>query len=100
MSKKKILEKKDILHLAKLAKLQLTEQEIDKYWKQLEETVEFVKNLAQLNTGEVKPTSHITSLQSVFFADEEKNTRNFSLERALNNAKNKKNNFFVVKRIL
>lgn len=86
--------------MAKLAKLNLTDEEIEKYTKQLEETVEYVENLNELNTGNVKPTSHTVNLENVYFQDGEKNKRGFTEEQALKNTKKKKNNFFVVKRIL
>ncbi len=97
---KKILTKKDILHLAKLSKLQLTDEEIEKYWKQLEETVEYVDNLNQLNTDKVEPTAQTTNLTNVFFEDGEENKRKLNQEEAMKNAKNKKDGYFVVKRIL
>jgi len=99
MSKTK-LSKKEILHLAKLANLRLTESEILKYWKQLEETVEYVGNLNELNTKNVEPTSQTTNLDNIFFEDGEKNDRSLKPKESLANAKNKKDNYFVVKRIL
>lgn len=98
--KKKILSKEDILHLAKLAKLHLTEAEIEKYWKQLEETVEYINNLNELATEKVEPTSQTTNLTNVFFEDGERNERSLNVNQALSNAKSKKNNHFVIKRIL
>ncbi len=98
--KKKILTKEEILHLAKLANLKLTEKEIEKYCKQLEETVEFVENLNELPTGKVKPTSQTTNLTNVFFADGEKSKRTFESAKATENAKSKKDGYFVVKRIM
>lgn len=100
MKRKIVLTKKDILHLAKLAKLTLSEEEVDKYFNQLEETVEYVDNLNQIDTDKVKPTSHTSNSKNIFFADGEKDTRIFTAERAVKNAKNKKNNYFIVPRIM
>ncbi len=97
---KNILEKKDILHLAKLAKLQLSDKEIEKYLNQLEKTVEYVKNLEELNTEKVNPTSQTTKSDNRFFVDGDKNQRLLKSEIALKNAKSKKGNYFVVKRIM
>jgi aspartyl-tRNA(Asn)/glutamyl-tRNA(Gln) amidotransferase subunit C len=99
MSKKK-LTREDMLHLARLSKLQLTEEEIEKYLKQLDETVEYVENLDELNTENVEPTNQVTNLTNVFFEDGQKNERGLSAAESLKNAKKKKNNMFVVDRIM
>ncbi|MBI3366706.1 Asp-tRNA(Asn)/Glu-tRNA(Gln) amidotransferase subunit GatC [Candidatus Roizmanbacteria bacterium] len=98
--KKNTLTKKDILHLAKLSRLQLNDKEIEKYLSQLEETVKYVNNLKELNTEKVTPTSQTTNLSNVGFVDGKKNTRNFTQENATLNSKNKNTGNFVVKRIM
>lgn len=100
MSKTKILKKEDILHLAKLSKLQLTDEEIEKYWKQLEETVEYVDNLKELDTTKAESTSQTTNLTNVTFEDGTENKQALSQEQALSNTKNKKDGYFIVKRIM
>ncbi|OGK17366.1 hypothetical protein A2774_04180 [Candidatus Roizmanbacteria bacterium RIFCSPHIGHO2_01_FULL_39_12c] len=98
--KKIELTREDILHLAKLSSLKLTDQEVEKYCNQLGETVEFVKNLKELKTDVVIPTSQITNLTDVFFTDGETNKRVLTKEKATENAKYKKEKYFVVKRIM
>ncbi len=98
--KKSKLNKEEILHLAKLSNLTLTNDEIEKYRKQLEETVEYVENLNELDTRKVEPTSQTTNLTDVFFKDGVENKRGLSQNEAMKNAKNKKNDYFVVKRIM
>lgn len=100
MKKTKELTKKELLHLAKLANLELTEKEIDKYAQQLSETIDYVENLKELKTGDIKLTASTVNTTNIFFKDGEKSNRTFSQEAALSNAKNKKDNYFVVKRIL
>lgn len=100
MKNKKVLSKEDILHLAKLANLHLSEDEINKYWNQLEDTVEYVKNLDELDTIKVEPTSQTTKLTNVTFEDGRKNDRNLTNEETLKNSKNKKDKYFVIKRIM
>lgn len=94
------LSQDEVVVLAKLAGLHLSEEKVEKYRQQLEETVNYVKNLNQLNTEKVKPTSQTTSLTNVFFPDGERNTRGLDQKEALKNAPNKKGNYFIVKRIL
>ena len=96
----KNLSKEEILHLSKLANLSLTDSEIEKYSKQLQETLKYIDNLKELDTSKSQPTSNVTGLQNVFFEDGEKNTRALSQEEALKNGKKTKNGMFVVRRIL
>ncbi|HRN70236.1 MAG TPA: Asp-tRNA(Asn)/Glu-tRNA(Gln) amidotransferase subunit GatC [Candidatus Woesebacteria bacterium] len=100
MGKHTDLTKADILHIAKLANLSLTDIEVEKYIIQLTETIHYVENLDQLDTNDVEPTSHSTNVSNVFFEDGTKNERGFTQEEALQNAKNTKNGQFVVKRIM
>lgn len=100
MAKHTDLTKEDILHIAKLANITLDDSEIEKYQKQLTETIHYVENLDELDTKDVKPTSHSTNVTNVFFEDGTKSTRTFTKEEALQNAKNTKNGQFVVKRIM
>ena len=69
------LSNNEIIHLAKLAGLKLTEKEIEDIRNKLSETLEYVDNLNQLNTNAVIPTSQTTGLVNVFFKDGQENKR-------------------------
>lgn len=97
---KTTLTKDEIIHLGKLASMSLTDEEIKRFQKQLAETLDYVKNLQELDTDKVKPTDHTVESKNVFFEDGKKNTRELSPEEALANSKNKKNNYFFVKRLI
>jgi len=97
--KKSKLSKDDVLRLAHLAGLTLNEKEIEKYKKQLEETISYIENLNELKTDNILPTSYVNFLTNIFFIDEEKNERALTLEEVFQNTKNKKNNCFRVKKI-
>jgi len=98
MGRKK-LSKEDVLHLARLAALTLNEEEAVKYKKQLEETISYIENLNELETSNISPTSHIIPITNIFFDDGEKNKRGLSLTEVFQNAKNKENNCFKVRKI-
>ncbi|MBI3619877.1 Asp-tRNA(Asn)/Glu-tRNA(Gln) amidotransferase subunit GatC [Candidatus Roizmanbacteria bacterium] len=100
MAKRITLTRDEIIHLAKLADLNLTEEEIKKYQQELSQTLDYIANLDELDTSAVEPTSQTTNDKDVFFQDGAKNDRLFSQEKATANAKNKKNNYFAVNRIL
>jgi len=97
--KKKSLTKKEIVHLAKLAGLSLTDSQIEKYKTQLEETISYIENLNELETKNVNPTSHTTFSTNVYFNDGEKNERALDLPAIFQNAKNKEKNYFKVSSI-
>jgi len=97
--KKKTLTKEEIIHLAKLAGLNLTDKEIKKYKIQLMETISYIKNLNELPTDNIFPTSHTTAVSNVFFQDGEKNTRVLNLREVFQNTKSKEKKYFKVRKI-
>lgn len=90
--------KLDISHIAKLANLPLTQEEKNKFEKQLEETAEYIESLSEVDTNGFEPTSQVTGLENVTREDEI--TPSLSQEDALKNAKSTYNGFFKVKGIL
>lgn len=96
MSKSK-LSKKQVKHIAKLAQLDLTEKEIEKFQKQLSDILDYVSQLDELDTTGVEPTSQVTGLENVFQEDETKPS--LTQKEVLSGAKEKQNNFFKIKKI-
>jgi len=60
----------DVLHVAKLAELDLTDEEVDRFQQQLSAILEAVGKVSQLELADVPPTSHPLSVVNVFAADE------------------------------
>ena len=95
------LTKDDILRIAKLANLEVTDEaEIKKYTEQLSETIQYVENLNELDTSKTKPSSHSIDLHNVFFEDGTKNERGLTQDQAIKNAQQHKNGRFIVPRIM
>ncbi|MFA9288421.1 MAG: Asp-tRNA(Asn)/Glu-tRNA(Gln) amidotransferase subunit GatC [Weeksellaceae bacterium] len=91
----------DVLHIAKLANLTLTEAEVEKFKKQLEDTISYVENLDELDTAKVEPTLHSTNVNNIYFEDGTENKRLFTTDEALKNAPTQpKKKMFTVKRIM
>lgn len=88
----------DIKHVAKLANVTLTEEEAERFEKQLEETATYMEELDEVDTTGVEPTSQVTGLENV--ARDDVITPSLSQEQALSNAKSTYNGFFKVKGIL
>lgn len=89
--------KKEVIHVAKLARLTLTPREIKKFQKQLSQILNYIKILKKVKTGKVKPTSQVTGLENVF--REDKVGSSLSQEETLSGTKNKKDGMFKIKAI-
>lgn len=97
INKKAKLTKEQVLHIAKLAKLTLSEKEIIKFQKQLSDILGYIEVLNELDTSKVKPTSQVTGLENVL--REDKVGKCLTKKEALSNAKNKHEGYFKVKAI-
>lgn len=98
--KKNDLSREEILHLAKLARLHLTEEEIITYQKQISETIDFIKNLDELDIANVEPTNSVVDLKNVTFEDGSDNEKALTHKEALSNAKKTSTEEFKVDRIM
>lgn len=95
----KSISKDEVLHLAKLASLALTEAEIETLTQQFGQTLDYIKNLDELDTKNTSPTNSVVSLSNVTFEDGTANVRNLTHDQVFSNAKNIKKDGFVVGRI-
>lgn len=57
-------------HIASLARLKFSDQEIQKYAKDLGDIAEFVEKLNEVNVEGITPTAHILNIKNVFRKDE------------------------------
>ncbi|PIS31325.1 Asp-tRNA(Asn)/Glu-tRNA(Gln) amidotransferase GatCAB subunit C [Candidatus Saganbacteria bacterium CG08_land_8_20_14_0_20_45_16] len=62
--------KKDVEHVAKLARLGLTEEEKELFTTQLSSILDYAKNLNKLDTKNVPPTSHAIPMKNVLREDQ------------------------------
>ncbi len=88
----------NVSHVAKLANLPISPSEKEKFGKQLEETVEYIKGLDEVDTKNIEPTNHVTGLENVTREDVAKPS--LSQDDAISNTKSKYNGFFKVKAVL
>lgn len=85
---------KDVEHIAKLARLEFSPEEKEKFTHQLNRILEYVETLNRLDTSGVEPLSHVNDLQNRLREDEVK--PGLSPEEALQNAPAKTDRFFKV----
>jgi aspartyl-tRNA(Asn)/glutamyl-tRNA(Gln) amidotransferase subunit C len=64
------LSRDDVAHVARLARLDVTEAELERFTEQLGAVLEHAADVATLDTAGVPPTAHPLELQNVFRADQ------------------------------
>ena len=60
----------EVLHVARLARLELTDDEIDKFTEQLSAILEAVAKVSELDLSDVEPTEHPLDVVNVWAEDE------------------------------
>jgi len=93
------LTRDDVLKLAQLARLQLSEDEIATYQKELAEILKYVEQLQDVDVNGLEPTSQVTGLTNVMRKDEEINYGYQPLD-LLKNVPQTENDHLKVKRMI
>jgi len=88
----------EVAHLAKLARLAVTEDELDLFAGQLDVILDAVAKVSEVATDDVPPTSHAVPLTNVFREDEVR--PGLTQEQALSGAPAAEEGRFRVPRIL
>jgi aspartyl-tRNA(Asn)/glutamyl-tRNA(Gln) amidotransferase subunit C len=86
--------REDVLHVARLARLALTEGEVERFGEQLNAILEAVGKVAELDLSDVPPTSHPLELVNVWAEDEPRPA--LPVADALANAPSREDDFFRV----
>jgi len=60
----------DVRHIAKLARLRLSEEEVTKYTTELTKILQYIDMLSKIDTKGVEPTAQVTGLENSFRDDE------------------------------
>lgn len=63
------IDKNQVKHLAKLAKLRVNETKAESLTQQMDKLIEFADTLSELNTDDVEPTMHAIFVSNVFRED-------------------------------
>ncbi len=81
-----------------LARLQLSDADLEQMTRQLSSIVEYVNQLQQVNTDGVEPLAHVAELSNVFRADESRPS--LPPDEALANAPERQGAFYRVPAVL
>ena len=88
----------DVRKVAQLARLELPEDQIETYTKQLEEILSYVDHLQEIDTGNIPPTTRAVEVVNAMRDDFVE--VNSSREDILNQAPQREGDFFRVPKIL
>jgi aspartyl-tRNA(Asn)/glutamyl-tRNA(Gln) amidotransferase subunit C len=84
----------EVRHVARLARLELTDEEVERFAEQLGAILEAVGKVDELDLAGVEPTSHPLDLANVWAEDEPRPS--LPLEEALANAPDADGSYFRV----
>jgi aspartyl-tRNA(Asn)/glutamyl-tRNA(Gln) amidotransferase subunit C len=84
----------EVVHVARLARLELTDEELDRFAGQLDAILEAVGKVSELDLSRVEPTLHPLALSNVWAEDEPRPC--LEVEEALANAPDREDNAFRV----
>lgn len=88
----------DVAHLARLARMELTPDDILRFQSQLAHILEHIERLNELDVGEIEPTAHAVSVRNVFREDAAGPVQ--PLDQTLGNAPSSRDGLFLVPPIL
>jgi len=92
------LSKDDVLKLARLSKLELTDLQLEKFTKELEAIVGYVEQLQEVDVTGLEPTSQVNGLTNVMRPDEVRQYQ--TPEELLKNAPDAESGHIKTKRII
>ncbi len=88
----------DVAYVAKLARLNLTDEETALFQAQLDHVLEYAGKLGEVDVTDVEPAAHAIPLFNVFREDEPRDW--FTAEEALRNAPRQSNDLFIVTKVV
>ncbi len=92
------ISREEVIHIAKLASLNLSEEEIEKYTKDMQEILEFANVVNNVNTDKIKETIGANSVYNVFRKDEVK--QSISKDELLKNAPSQDEGMFRIPKVI
>lgn len=88
------IDKDQLLHVARLARLELREEEVERLGAQLNDILTAVSKVSELDLSDVPPTSHPLDVVNVWAVDEPH--ASLPVEEALANAPEREGSYFKV----
>lgn len=95
-----MISKQEVEKVAKLARLGLTEKEIQKFQKELSSILDYFEKLKEVDVSKIEPTTHSVLLESVMREDKSKSADIKVRNELIKAAPDKKERYVKVKSIL
>jgi len=92
------IDQKQVRKVAKLSRLDLSEDEVQEFTGQLGAIIEYVEKMNELDTDNVEPLAHCLPVSNVFREDSVRES--IGTDKALANAPDRDDSFFKVPKIL
>ncbi len=92
------ISKEEVAKVAHLARLELSEEEINEITGQLDRILGYVAKLNEIETGDIEPTTHALAIHNAFREDEVKES--LPREESLANGPRQDGEAFIVPRII
>jgi aspartyl-tRNA(Asn)/glutamyl-tRNA(Gln) amidotransferase subunit C len=65
-----MLSREQVLHVARLARLELSEAEQERMAEELSKVLDYMETMSELDLADVEPTSHVVAVENALRADE------------------------------
>ena len=65
-----MLDREQVLHVARLARLRLSDDEVERFGGELSKITDWIDKIAELDLEDVRPTSHVVEVENALRADE------------------------------
>jgi aspartyl-tRNA(Asn)/glutamyl-tRNA(Gln) amidotransferase subunit C len=65
-----VIDREQVLHVARLARLKLSEDEVERMSGELSTILDHIEKIGELDLDEVEPTSHVVQVENVLRPDE------------------------------
>ena len=95
-----MIPKKEVQHIAKLARLGLTQNEVEKFQKELSSILDYIEKLKEVDVSTIELTSHLIKVENVVRKDEPKEEKLEIRKKLIEMAPETKEGFLKVKSIL
>lgn len=95
-----MLTREEILHIATLARIGVSEKDVEKYQHDLSEILDYFKKLEELDVENIEPIGHITGMLNDPRTDKHEDFGSIGKDQILKNAPEEKDGYVKVKSVL
>lgn len=100
MKEKPKIEKQQVEHVAKLARLFLSQKEIEKMQKELSRILDYIEKLKEVDVSQVEPTNHSVLIRNIMRKDEEREKSKEIRSKLMDLMPDKKGNYLKVRKVI